>query len=593
MGSKAILVVMAAVWALCAVGADASETRDLSSYDKLPCPSQAEAAQLAAEAHLTVWPEGRLCDDTRAGKLAKLFKLAKSLRVAVPQSWGGGANLALGDPMGYLAAMNVSLGLDFSQATSIAYNQSRQVYLGALFFEMSPLDALSTLVHESRHSAGADPGHTLCTQGDIPYSRVGCDQWFRVDDNAGAYAYDVSYLFGLAKHGDLVRANREYLVAAAISQLGTRFNRVPEWLARPVDVVMALDDAGKVHAVHPFTGTLLPTTASVRGEKIVRIEFNNWSNGLTLYTDQQRAYPWRPGGQAWRWGGSLVADTVKIRDVAALNAADHTYAYHLDDDNMLSYFSLDTQTGKRKLFESAVKLGAIVGKRLFNAGNDNRHVLAADGVLHRYDSTSGAFAQSPFNVEGGWVHVASDTLHTDLYGIDNRGALHYKTATGMEKSWFQTETRSVKYTEGVSLRVQLDSRGGISVARQNDPAKKIRRLTLPNGVRIVDVALVRNYRADQSLAEWPTPSEKFVKDCAVSGAIVEPWTRRGVGLSASGQAVFEGPAEEPCQTAGAADGGGWRSVALSGTAVTGDGAQFSATGLQLSAGGLTTTLQPY
>lgn len=564
---------------------------DIGSYAKLECATREEFNSLAAEVHLTQLPSGSLCgDDSQLAKLGKVLKLARRLSTALPKGWNAGGELALRNPIGYLSTHARSIAFDFRQATTLAYNANKgNIFLGAQFFQIDPLTALVMLVHEARHSAQLDPGHTLCNHGDLPFTPLGCDEWMRVDESQGAYAYQVSFELGLAQHSKILgKGDRDLLIAGALGTIGARFNRVPEWLAVPFDVVAVLDGDGKVSFLHPFFAKPVPSDIAVPDEKIVRIEFHDQTNGLLLFTDKQRAYAWRPGGKPSRWMWDLVSADVKVRDVQPLSNGEHTYQYYLDDRNKLTYVTLDAATGKRILVESSLGLGTTPRSRLLCGGSNRRYAIDEKGGLTYFDTTTSTFKDSVFAQEGGWRANTSGVLLSDLYGVGRDGTLFYKDDTKIVKSIFQSEKKAIKYVEGTSLRVLLDEASGISLRRHG--GESIKRLALDGSV--VDVAIFRTtYAHDRFLPKFEAPNAEFAKQCKATRVERDPWLRRGMGLDDKGRLVFEGDASQPCWTYGDQS---WKGFDVEGSEVSSTSYVFAKAALLMKdADGNTRRLYPY
>ncbi len=533
---------------------------NLNDYAQLPCATDAELKTLSARAKWTQLPEGKLCDGSRLAKAGKLLKLAERLDLTIPADWRGGARDALTSPMSYLAKMNRNIALDFKQATTIAYNRANgDVYLGALFFEQSPLDALMTLVHESRHSAASDPSHTLCRQGDIPFSAVGCDEWFRTDDSAGAYAYDASYGFGAYRYAPgLSRSDREFMLNSSLSIVGTRFNRVPAWLAVPLDVVRGLDEKGELFTLHPFLKTRIPLPeAKPKDEKITRVEFYNPTNGLAVFTESQLVYTWRPGKKVARWGKGLLDDKERIVDFGSLNNGKNTFRYFLNPRNELHYISTDEATGKRKVFASSLKLGDLTGRRIFSGGTDRRYVLTDTGRLNFYEDSQ--FKESNFNLTEAWSYATSGALYEEIFGLNGEGTLYYKGANGPDKSRFQT-AGARKYVEGTTLRVLLDTRGDLKFSQIG--ADKDTELLSTAGNKIVDVAVTRNILASDRFGFSSRPNAKFAERCGLKVTDTDPWVEQGVGLTEDGRLFFEGE-NGACVNLALSTPAKWKTIAFS------------------------------
>ena len=518
----------------------ASKGADEFAWNRFPCPDLATFVRLTKLAKVdTSAMKGEVCDDGPMGKLGRLLLFLQQLKINATDDWKGGADLALKFPFTYVAKSNLSIGLDFRQTNTIAYNENKSVYLGAQFFTDTLEDALDTLVHETRHSIRAAETHVKCRQGDIPFSNGACDLRFRKDKQAGAYAYAVSFLYGLAELGrDLTPVQREFLRTRALWYVGTRFNLVPQELAQPYEVITLLTDEGQVSAIHPFL--LIPVTlpVAVTGEKIDRIEFENSNNGLKLFTTKNHAYNWTLGGSLRRFGEDVLAPDTFILDQNILPLDDDDYRYFIGGNNKIWYFERDPLTGKLVPKESAYQ-PQFLARRLIFAGS--RYVLDDKGILYSF-ADNNTFAASSFQDphNKGWIGNTGGLLFDELYGVNTDGELWHHADQENKRSVFALPAPAVKFQEAVDFRVTMDSKNNFYVAPYGSTG--FVQITPPMKAAIIDFAVIRGYKISEDFkSHLDKPDPAFLNRCKIQKGELDPWLRKGLGINFDGQLIFEGP----------------------------------------------------
>lgn len=531
---------------------------DLNSYDNLPCATEKQFESLAKEIQLSTWPDGKLCDDSLKAKLGKILVLMSKLGVTPASDYKGGAITALKNPIGYVGMMANSISLDFTKKdflrNIIAFNQGGNIHLGALFFKLSPLEAVGTLIHESRHSDQNDPKHARCRYGDIPQNAGGCDEWLRLDQYSGAYAYEVAYNYGLTKFSSLLSvSDKKFITANALAMIGTRFNFVPNFLATPHEVIVALDNKGKCYLVHPFLSKerLIPLNCQTPKGSVIRIESNAAKSYINLYTDFNQVYSLNLSqSQPWlALNESLVPENTPIIDIANLNIGEINkssinYNYFLTKENKLFYFWLNQETGNWAVAPSSYQPKDIRARYLVHGGIDRRYLVDDRGTVYFFGDGS-SFELSRFNTSGGWIHVSSGVIFDTVFGIDQGGQLYYKNYEKQDPdifpSAFKIPAKSKKYIDGAGLRLQLDTEGNLYIKRRGESEF----LKIPSS-SIIDIALIRNWDSKINFEIKEGPLEEFIKACDVRSAWIDPWMQKGIGISAKGQIVFEGETPSKC-----------------------------------------------
>ncbi len=530
----------------------APQALSLNSYDNLPAPDAAEEAELFAKVHLTEKGRAALTPDWRV-RLGKILKVLKRLSVPVPNDWRGGAPSVFPNMLQYVSDVTTTLNLDLSQSGSTAYNSRGKVYLGARFFVNDPLDSLVTIIHEARHTSENDPGHTRCRSGDAALSEGACDEAFRTDEYAGAYAFDTSLRYGLAKFGpDLSPADREYFRSGALARLGSRFNVVPAELSTPHDFIAVLDSAGKVWLVHPFTNDLIPAPIQFEGKTIERIEYYSSNNGLTIYTNDQKAFGWRIGYLPVQLFTDSAGADAKVTYATLLNDGRDTEVHFIDNAHAIQVIEMDPATGKRVAQKVKWDMRDIQATKLTMGPKFARYILDARGDVYQVSSTLfGNNSLKPaenFKRPDGWSFAGTGVFYDTLYGLSRSGKFHYLDAatTTATASTFQINKMAIKFAEGASIRALLDDTGALHVTRYSSNTVTQIKPRVPGGAKVIDFAIGRSQYASDKLTPGKEPSASFVRRCAVTKGSVDPWLGQGIGVDDRGLLVFEGTAARPC-----------------------------------------------
>lgn len=456
---------------------------DANSFNNLPCPTEEQYKALAEKIALQI-PEGKaVCDDSHRAKLGKVLLLMDNLRLEAPPEWLPQVQADLKDLLGYVAKNSKFMGLDLTQMGSIAYNQttSNSIYLGGYFFNAPPLEDISTLIHEARHSVTTAMGHVQCVAGDIPLTVGGCDQEFRTSQqDAGAYAYEVILQAGLSLYGkDLSQGVRQYLMSSALTVLATRFNVVPEALAAKNDILMALDKKGTLYAVDIEKNSFKPVPLKLKNnEKIIRIEFNNRDGGVMLFTDQLRAYSWTFRKGLERFMGHIFKGDFKIVDSARVILPGETGRSRQTvktPEGVFKYTKLSPKTLDMDIFDMIPPkdLKAYPKfKSYFMGGYGDSAYLTADGKAYLLDvmMNTGKPFKFPQGLQDpkGWRQGTGGVTYSEMFLLNRAGDLkivkttfeeiddnHSKTEYFTEDHPFKTPSRAVKYFQGLKIHAAL------------------------------------------------------------------------------------------------------------------------------------------
>lgn len=122
------------------------------------------------------------------------------------------------------------------------------INLCPLFFEESPADQASTLMHEVRHFDGHR--HVTCKQGNEEGMEGACDDTIT---SKGSYAVSVQTLVGLAGAESIHYEEKEYLQAMAVYIAYNKFNKVPK-IRMKEDIILS-NAQGEVYKWSPSHGT--------------------------------------------------------------------------------------------------------------------------------------------------------------------------------------------------------------------------------------------------------------------------------------------------------------------------------------------------
>jgi len=558
-------------------------TVSLNSYDDLVCPSEVEYRNIADELKLDVPKDIVVCNDPIHGKLAKFLFMAKSLQFSFSPNWAPELQDDLKNPINYIAKMANKIGFDFSEKTAIAYNKrsTREVYLGGIFFIQDPLNALSVLVHEARHSSENDPGHVTCRLGDIPKTSGGCDEFFSINnENAGAYAYSAAFYAALGLYvGNLTKADREYVLSSAMGYIGTRFNQLPAELAQAYDIVSILDKNGNVYLLNPFSYEPIPMSLPFlrNDERIERIENNISNNGLLFFTSKNSLYTWDPNKGFSLLYKDLISDSMPIYDGARIRIPFDDYPYYnfLTADNKMYYVDFDAEQMKKVLKEYQIQINhefpnPFIPKisRFFMALFGESFFQDKEGIFYRgarYADEVPFDRRSDLNLAGkAWVQGMGGVLFETLYGIANDGKLYRASIKVVEENEqtgepdvkyifseasFQTalEKKAKKYIEGLNIRALLDERGGVSFESYD---QKIHSFWNTDAFEVKDIAVFRKYQVTNNLFPDVMNKEKFIKQCQIRNSINDPWIGGGIGLDSRGFLIVGAAGAQTCLRVG-------------------------------------------
>ncbi|MEQ1723632.1 MAG: hypothetical protein ABL930_10685, partial [Pseudobdellovibrio sp.] len=301
-----------------------NETRN--SYANLPCPTEHQFMIWSTQLNLDMidgpsLDEGCKIKSMRV-QLAQVLALANQIKINFPKNWAPSIQLELANSYEYIRQNTNQLKVDLTQVNSVArnYRAMKQIELGGMFFKEEPLEALSVLIHEARHSDTRDPGHTMCRIGDIPKTEGGCDDTFsNKAENAGAYGYGTLYELALAQYSNnLDRAEKELMLSNAFTGLSTRFNNFRSALAQHFDVATVLLEDGSLAWVNPYSLQLLPLKIQLPKfqEKFKKIEFSPRTNSLLLFTESDRLFVWGPRYEAKRPAPEATTEDDKFSHIS-------------------------------------------------------------------------------------------------------------------------------------------------------------------------------------------------------------------------------------------------------------------------------------
>lgn len=537
--------------------ASAEEKNSINSYDRLLCPPEAKYREWASKLNIAV-PEGiDSCADPAHGKLAKLILLGETMALHFPKTWAPDLQADFLRPIGYLDEMSQRVDFDLNQTTTIAMNvkNGEAILLGGAFLSDTPLESLSTLIHEARHSSPADPGHVLCELGDIPRTSGGCDSVFSVDrEAAGAYSYGALYSLAVGLFADgLSRADREFMLSDGLRVVGTRFNRLPPALAQAHDLVAVLDAEHRLFLLSPFSPEprAVPLDFLREGEKLERIEMNGRADGLLLFTSAQRLLQWRPNSTpAPLYPGALDPES-KILDASRIRVPFEDYPYYafLFANRELQYLGMDTKTGERVLTPFPAR--TFTGRTFDEKTSFRRFFMALEGASiflddagtfflgARYGSDAPFSARPDLNPGTPWKHGHGGLLSDTLYATNSAGRLRHAQVelvplnddSEVSDDRFRWEDArfqipgAKKFQEGLYLRAQLDEEGKIHF-QSFDGARPFTH----EGAKAIDFAFFRG----QSVAAEILPEQALATTCDLHDTVREPWLGEELGLDRAG-----------------------------------------------------------
>lgn len=519
-----------------------------NSYDNIRCPSEAEFQQWSKELSIDPMEGPSLdtgCDPQNfKNQLAKVLVLARELKFKFPKDFAPTVQVEIKNPYEYIRGKTNKLKVDLSQTSSVARNfvSQRQIELGRLFFNEEPLEALSTLVHEARHSDPNDQGHSFCRAGDILKTQGGCDNFFsKSSSDAGAYGYGVIFDVALARHtSNLDSAEKEMMLTNAFASLGTRFNFFKAAMAQHLDVVVVLLEDGTLGWIHPFSLELLPLDIELPElkEKIARIEFNNRTNGLFIYTESGRFFEWGVRRKAVIPFSTALKKEDKVvefsRQYVPFNH-ERTYFVSLKADGKLEYFKYNPDLNKTEILPYPVKPHTKIPElKHFIAGHAmGSYFIDKHGTLtrapHYGNEEDFIFDSTVQSATGGWSNLTSgvfyeDLILTDLTGKIYQGQVEFvngpdgdtEPVIRMVPFLFQADTFAVKYQQGLSIHAVLDKSGTLKI--ESYRAKQAP-LVLSYSKKIIDFTVTRTTTLAQDLLSKPNLADQSKQRCGIKKAI--------------------------------------------------------------------------
>ncbi len=517
-----IALKLAGVALVLAVTCVASSRAFAMTYDELPCPTEAQFASLLEEFQFDELPlTGSICGSSDRSKLAKLFFFISTLEVEkISDDWALGAAEALRSPSRFLKKSVHEFTFDLDQPFTIASNIFHGiVLLGGALFELPPLEALLTLVHEARHSAREAVGHVRCVRGDIPYAADGCDEKFSASQNAGSYAYEVSFALGLAKFAvGLSSADRQSLQQYAVDQLSLRINQPSTAIAEEVDVIYLLDDAGKLYSLQLFSKKLIQIDTHLKvSQKIAKIEFDHRNNGVRLITEDSQVFSIKPnqgtGSMSMPWfhqqdfTGSIDPDARTVLSAHPLNDQNDTFNCWVSSLRRLYCLEPDVDTGKMRPVSVLDSMLYFELSRLATSGPGLNYLVDTRGRVYDFDFGAKAITESKFQAPDGhgWRQVVTGANYDRLYGVSKSGILfRQETNHPPRQDAFQAGfgQQAFAYAEGQTVRVLLATNGSL-VIEEKKPMPRIQRVTFgeygeaPH--HFVGVAVVSQFRLNSEL----------------------------------------------------------------------------------------------
>ncbi len=530
----------------------AAETRN--SYSNLPCPSEADFMAWSKELNMDPI-EGPSLDAGCKVKnyriqLAQALNLAHRIKISFPKNWAPTVQREIKNSYDYIKQNTNQLSIDLSQTSSVARNfvAKKQIELGGLFFKEAPLEAISVLVHEARHSDIRDQGHTFCRIGDIPKTQGGCDSYFsNKAENAGAYGYGTLYELALAQYSpNLDKAEKELMLTNAFSTLSTRFNTFSSVLAKHSDIITVLLEDGSLAWLHPYTFELIPLKIELPKfqEKIKKIEFSPRTNSLMLFTESSRLLVWGPRYKAKRPIPDAITEDDRFyhmsRQYVPYNA-DRTLYTTLKTNGQLEYIQYDAELNKYVILPYPLRSGtqepnpAIPNLKYFLLGNGfNSYFLDKQGLLtraHRYANEMNFILDPEVQSNtGGWKTATGGAYYEQMVLTDSDGKLaeikvSYDETSGdleteiykKEAYGFQTEKPTKKYLQGLQFHAALDEDGGLSIASFRVKGSNQYYKNLDK--KIVDFVITRLTLPESNLYRPSDFNDSLLRKCNIKKAV--------------------------------------------------------------------------
>jgi hypothetical protein len=556
-----------------------NETRN--SYANLPCPTENQFMVWSRELNLdpiegASLDEGCKTKNMRA-QLAQVLALAKQIKINFPKNWAPSVQTEIANSYEYIRQNTNQLKIDLTQANSVArnYRAMKQIELGGMFFKEEPLEALSILIHEARHSDARDPGHTTCRIGDIPKTAGGCDDTFsNKAENAGSYAYGTLFELALAQYSNnLDRAEKELMLSNAFTGLSTRFNNFRSNLALHFDIAAVLLEDGSLAWINPYSLKLIPLNIQLPKfqEKFIKIEFSPRTNSLLLFTESNRLFVWGPRYKAKRPSPEATTEDDKFLHISRQYVPQASFS---DMSGRSLYVTLKT-SGQLEFIEYDATLNKEVMRPypLQRFKNSNpvipnlKYFVLAHNLQSYFLDKQGVISKAPFygyedsfiilepelqSKTGGWKTATGGVFYEDLTLTDADGKLYNinfvfnsnerdeedTISYQKEVIKFQAVSQAKKYHEGLQVRGVLDENGTLSLENYR---VKDSRIDLKFGKKIIDFVITRTTMPESEIYKSSDYNKKILQNCNINKVISAIGYGSVLGLNFSGNLVSANP----------------------------------------------------
>ena len=531
----------------------ANEERNLT-YGNLPCPSESEFLTLMKRINFKEPEklEGELCDSNSIkGKLGKLIKYISTLNIQLPKNWKGGAKDALSNPLDYISKMNSQISINPSSPW-VAYNIDRgKVYLAPFFFNFPPLTALTILIHESRHSSSMARNHVKCRTGKKAHLEIACDQWFRTDQFAGAYAYELSFSLGMAIYADeLSQADRNYLISTGIMTMINSFVHVRTDLGLPFDTVIVLGEDNNLYYIHPILKKSIILLDGSKWKEIAKIKFNRSSNGLFLIMKNGQLIEsknsfYNNKNLYDRIQTGIFAQDIEILTIRVDTEKSKRSSYFLIDDHQNIWIKRLIDSGWRLLMSNKINI-----TQLIHSDQNTGYVLTKDGELKYLRSqftTDLVLSNFQDPRSQGWLHVYGGIFYENIFGVNKDGELFYRYINKIWRSNFQV-ANSIVYLESTNFKMQMNREGVIFIKRYGED-DILKYDISKEGIGVRDVAYSRSFLPNEEVYDViPEIPEYIRKACDLSVKKgLDPWTNMAMGINSQHKLVFQ-TSEKNCES---------------------------------------------
>jgi hypothetical protein len=547
---------------------EAAEKVSLNKWENLPCPTEDRFFELAEPLGWTS-PDPYVCDLSPQGKFGRALEFLATLKLPLGDHMGAiSQNLA--NPYEYLKARSKKISFNFSLVHAVAVNAflQKRVELGAAFFAGDPLESLSVLIHEARHSdAHEDQGHEVCLQGDLPRVSGGCDRELSYGRDAGAYSYGLFFSMALAREDFISEGDRESLESDSLLLVSRRFNRLLSEMAYFQDAIAGLDSEGKLVVLHPFVEKEMNAFGVPEEERFTSLAYSDSTGGLNLFGKTPRSwmYGFVPGDI---FPGVKLSGTAELARKIRIPGDSFTYGAFLDQGEVY-YLKTDPATSKRAPAPFPLDVNFAV-KDFFIGDLVYSYFLTKEGELLRMRSKPREAAFTPAHQGTKFLQASSGVLRDTVFAVGQDGLLYHHefrpypigintqddrttypveipTDSALVKAEFQSPIPAVQYEEGTSVKALLDEEGGLWVGYhgENSPSGRLR-------VKLKAFAIMKLTETRGFLAHPKKDAGDFRRRCGVAENAVDPWFNRGVGIS-KGTLYFEGDRGE-CLAASLPDG---------------------------------------